>query len=101
MSAKRPIKVLKLTTQSVIQLDLPLKLQVFLTNRQQDLQMLNSTKLSFFGDTLYVIKKIRLSGFTWRCPKKSPFWGRPVSQVMVTLLARDCHAVSVFAEMRI
>ena len=28
--------------------DLPLKLQVFLTNRQQDLQMLNSTKLSFF-----------------------------------------------------
>ena len=47
VSAKRPIKVLKLTTQSVIQLDLPLKSQVFLTNCQQDLQMLNSTKLSF------------------------------------------------------
>ena len=36
----------------MIQLDLPLKSQVFLTNRQQDLQMLNSTKLSFFLDTL-------------------------------------------------
>ena len=32
---------------------------VFLTNRQQDLQMLNSTKLSFFWDTLYILARIR------------------------------------------
>ena len=40
------------STQSMIQLDLPLKSQVFLTNRQQDLQMLNSKKTQFFWDTL-------------------------------------------------
>ena len=36
----------------MIQLDLPLQSLVFLTNRQQDLEMLNSTKLTFL-DTLY------------------------------------------------
>ena len=40
----------------MLKLDLPLKSQVFLINCQQDLQMLNLTKLSSFWDTLFLFQ---------------------------------------------